>query len=124
MTNLADPPGGTSTEGDRETTDPHCGRCGRDRSGRTFFVLDGQPRCPGCVLHHAPMLRRSFLTALVVGSCLTAINHGNTLARGEFAQDLYWKIPLTYCVPFCVAAWGALGTAFRRGAVEREPSNP
>jgi hypothetical protein len=60
------------------------------------------------------MLRRSFFTALVVGSILTAINHGNTIAGGDIPADLYWKIPLTYCVPFCVATWGALGTAFRR----------
>jgi hypothetical protein len=62
------------------------------------------------------MLRLSLLTALVVGTGLTTINHGNTLAQGEFPADLYWKIPLTYCVPFCVATWSALGTAFRRAS--------
>jgi hypothetical protein len=91
-----------------------CGPCGVDRGRRFVFVLDGEPRCPRCALRYAPMLRRSLCTALFVGSCLTALNHGNTLAAGSFSSDLYWKIPLTYCVPFCVATWGALGTAFRR----------
>jgi hypothetical protein len=44
----------------------------------------------------------------VVGTILTAINQGNILLHGEFPAVLAWKIPLTYCVPFCVATWGAL----------------
>ena len=54
------------------------------------------------------MLRRSLLTALVVGTLLVAINQGNVLLDGRFPDDLWWKIPLTYAVPFCVASWGAL----------------
>jgi hypothetical protein len=54
------------------------------------------------------MLRRSLLTALVVGSLLVAINQGTVLLGGEFPASLFWKIPLTYAVPFCVASWGAL----------------
>jgi hypothetical protein len=54
------------------------------------------------------LLRRSFLTALVVGSVLTSINQGNIIIAGDFPTTLYWKVPLTYCVPFCVATWGAL----------------
>jgi len=55
-----------------------------------------------------PMLRRSFVVAIVVGTILTAINQGNILATGDFPASLYWKIPLTYCVPFAVATTGAL----------------
>ena len=54
------------------------------------------------------MLRRSLLTALVVGTALTAINQGNVILRGDLPASLAWKVPLTYCVPFCVATWGAL----------------
>ena len=54
------------------------------------------------------LLRRSLLTGLVVGTILTAINQGNFIAAGHFPPNLFWKIPLTYCVPFCVATWGAL----------------
>lgn len=54
------------------------------------------------------MLRRSLVTALVVGTVLVAINQGNILLGGSFPGALLWKIPLTYCVPFCVATWGAL----------------
>jgi hypothetical protein len=54
------------------------------------------------------MLGRSLITALVVGTLLVAINQGTLLLEGEVPGSLYWKIPLTYAVPFCVASWGAL----------------
>jgi len=72
------------------------------------FRIGGELRCLRCTLLLRSLLRRSLLTALFVGSVLTAINQGNILAGAEFPASLYWKIPLTYSVPFCVATWGAL----------------
>jgi hypothetical protein len=57
------------------------------------------------------MLRRSGATALVVGTILVAINQGAALASGPWHPRLLWQIPLTYTVPFCVAAWGALSNS-------------
>jgi hypothetical protein len=54
------------------------------------------------------LLRRSFATAVVVGTILVAINQGTVLIEGKFPGALAWMIPLRYCVPFCVATWGAL----------------
>jgi len=54
------------------------------------------------------MLRRSLVIAAIVGTILTAINQGNIIAAGDLPASLYWKIPLTYCVPFAVATAGAL----------------
>ncbi len=51
------------------------------------------------------------MTAIVVGTALTAINQGTLLLDGQFPPDLLWKVPLTYCVPFCVATWGALSNS-------------
>ena len=62
------------------------------------------------------MLRRSILTSAVVGTILTAINQGHIVFDGEWSLDLAWRIPLTYCVPFLVASWGALGNASVRNA--------
>jgi hypothetical protein len=59
------------------------------------------------------MLRRSLLAALVVGTIVTAINQGDTLVSGPRPPTLAWKIPLSYIVPFFVAAWGALMNARR-----------
>jgi hypothetical protein len=75
---------------------------------RARFVLDGAPRCWTHTLRYWPMLRRSLLTAAVIGTLLTSINQGNVILRGDTPAELYWKVPLTYCVPFCVATWGAL----------------
>jgi hypothetical protein len=59
------------------------------------------------------MLRRSAIVAVVVGTILTLLNQGDGLLSGNWNDALYWKIPLTYCVPFLVATYGAL-TAARR----------
>jgi len=34
-------------------------------------------------------------------------NQGNRMLDGEVGSDLYWKIPLTYVVPYVVATVGA-----------------
>jgi hypothetical protein len=59
------------------------------------------------------MLKRSALTSLVVGTILVSINQGPRLLGGDLPASLWWQLPLTYAVPFCVATWGALGNARR-----------
>lgn len=39
------------------------------------------------------------------------INQGDLLVSGHWAPSLWWKIPLTYAVPFIVATLGALSNA-------------
>ena len=75
------------------------------------------PYCLRCALLFGPMLRRSLVIALVVGSVLTAINQGNIILGWDFPAALYWKIPLTYCVPFCVATAGGLLNSRNAGPV-------
>ena len=48
---------------------------------------------------------KAFLTACVVGTILTTINHGDNILLGDFPPLL--KVLLTYCVPFCVTTWGS-----------------
>ena len=50
--------------------------------------------------------KKAFLTALVVGTILIIINHGDILLRGEYPPLV--KVVLTYCVPYCVTTWGAI----------------
>ena len=54
------------------------------------------------------MLKRSLIAALVVGTVLTILNQGDALLSGQWNNALFWKIPLTFCVPFIVATYGAL----------------
>ena len=100
-----------------------CGACGRlVNKGRGFGFKavsaeanrDAQSqssdivKCLFCAIRHMPMVRRSLKVAVVVGSVLTLLNQGDTLFSGAWPNALYWKIPLTYCVPFLVATFGAL----------------
>ena len=68
----------------------------KDTLHSNFFQLafgDGTPK-------------KALMTALVVGSILTMINHGDVILAGGSIN--YLKVALTYCVPFCVTTWGAL----------------
>jgi hypothetical protein len=77
-------------------------------SGRACYLLGAEQRCLVCALRYRPLLKRSALTALVVGTILVAINQGGILLSGVLPATLVWQIPLTYLVPFGVATWGAL----------------
>lgn len=92
---------------------PACANCGRALAGRTAFQLGGEHRCLACALRYRPMLKRSALTALVVGTALVLINQGGLLLSGTWPATLVWQVPLTYAVPFCVATWGALSNSRR-----------
>ena len=50
--------------------------------------------------------QKAVMTALVVGTILAIINHGDFILKGESIN--YFKILLTYCVPYCVTTWGAV----------------
>jgi hypothetical protein len=50
--------------------------------------------------------KKAFFTALVVGTILTFINHGDLIMAGVAPPLL--KVALTYCVPYFVTTWGAV----------------
>ena len=60
-----------------------------------------------------PIVTRSLIVALVVGTLLNAINQGDTLLAGGPVSAV--KLGLTYVVPFLVASFGAW-SALRSGA--------
>lgn len=95
---------------------PACPHPGLPSARRFRMQVRGSPRldCWRCAVRNRRMLRRSILTSAVVGTILTAINQGHIVFDGEWSLDLAWRIPLTYCVPFLVASWGALGNAYVR----------
>ena len=116
------------TEVDMDTLALTCRQCGRLVTKGRGFRFDGpiagadrdaQGRCGHiikcfrCAVRHMPMVRRSLKVAVVVGTVLTLLNQGDTILSGSWPNALYWKAPLTYCVPFLVATFGAL-TNIRR----------
>jgi hypothetical protein len=51
---------------------------------------------------------RAVKVALLVGTCLTLINQGDTLLSAAPAPALLWKMPMTYCVPLVVSFYSAI----------------
>ncbi len=104
-----------------------CDRCRRNLIGGPAFVFranrkasvgegivpDPMTKCLPCALVHWPMLKRSLVAAVVVGTVLTGLNQGDLLLTGQWSGALLWKVPLTYCVPFVVATYGALTNSRR-----------
>jgi hypothetical protein len=83
------------------------------------FVAGASPveLCLRHSLTFRPVALTALKTAAVVGTVLTAINQGNVLLAGHFPATLWWKIPLTYCVPYCVATFAALRVSLVRARV-------
>ena len=50
-------------------------------------------------------VRRSLTVAVVIGTLLTAINQGPEILSGH--TPVWWKLLLTYFVPFAVASYGS-----------------
>jgi hypothetical protein len=63
-----------------------------------------------------PSAKRSCVVAVIVGSILNAINQGDAMIGG--GTVIWWKILLTYLVPFCVATYGAYSAFALSGGQE------
>ena len=98
----------------RDTACQRCARRTRRAASYTFRPRGGSSgitKCLRCALRHWPMLRRSLVASAIVGTALTALNQGDAILSGQPTGALVWKIPLTYCVPFLVATYGALSNS-------------
>jgi len=93
-----------------------CAACSREAPGEAAYKMrsgDGTVlKCLRCSLLHRPLLLSASKSALAVGTILTLLNHGDKLwGPGPLTDALFWKVPLTYLVPFCVTIYGALSNA-------------
>lgn len=109
----------TRVEGNGVIDRGPCERCGRQVAPpRHVYQLRGPSglhlTCRACALTYGPVLRRSLRIAMIIGSVLLIINHGDVLLAGQFHASLAWKIPATYAVPFVVATWSALSNSRAR----------
>jgi hypothetical protein len=55
-----------------------------------------------------PTLLFSIRMALIVGTLLAVINHGQAIVTGHFTSDHLLPLLLTYCVPFSVAMYSQI----------------
>ena len=67
-----------------------------------------------------PVMRNSLMVGAIVGTILNMINQGEYIT-GDGPIN-WFKLGLTYCVPFCVATYGAFAAArvFQKQARARE----
>ena len=81
-----------------------CERCNRTFGKGWSFAFKkpvpvGSPdegviiKCSRCAFRHRPMLRRSLLVAVGVGTILTALKHGDIPHARAWNGTLDWKIP-------------------------------
>ncbi len=62
--------------------------------------------------------------ALFVGSILALINYGDRIFFHYDMRTVDWiKLAVTYCVPYCVATYGAVKYAMRHGNDRRDDTN-
>lgn len=50
-------------------------------------------------------VRRALAMTVIIGTILNLINQGDALLSGGPVQ--WWRVCLTYCVPFFVSSYGA-----------------
>lgn len=66
----------------------------------------------------------SIRVALLVGSVLAMINYGDRIFLHGNMRALDWiKLAVTYCVPYCVATYGAARYAIKHGRGSQPPKS-
>ena len=56
------------------------------------------------------IIRRAFISALVVGAILITINHGDAILEGDISVDRSLKMGLTVVVPYIVSTVSSVST--------------
>jgi hypothetical protein len=62
----------------------------------------------------------SLKMALIVGTLLAVINHGQAIITGHFTSDRLFPLLLTYCVPFAVALYSQIQGKRQRDSAMQE----
>jgi hypothetical protein len=65
------------------------------------------------------VVQRATVVALVVGSILVIINHGDAIVRGDLSAGRLLRIALTISVPYCVSTYSSVSAL--RDAARRQP---
>ncbi len=65
--------------------------------------------------------RRGLKFAIVVGTILVALNHGDAILAGELARSNYLKMALTVVVPFVVSVQSSVGAMVDGGTTTQDP---
>lgn len=67
------------------------------------------------------VMKRAFMVAIVVGTMLNIINQGSNLLTHDV---VWWKVILTYIVPYCVSTYSSAIERSKRHQPIREEAIP
>ncbi len=69
------------------------------------------------------VVRRALACAVVVGSVLITINHGDAIVAGEVSLGRFFRMGLTVLVPYCVSTYSSVSAlrAARGGETRGRP---
>ena len=65
------------------------------------------------------VIKRATRIALVVGTILAIINHGDHIIRGDINLNVALKILLTFCVPYSVSTYSSVLAIRENSITER-----
>jgi len=60
------------------------------------------------------IVMRSLKVGGIVGTILVAINQGDALLAETLPAEAIWKIPMTYCVPYCVSTYASVSAVLAK----------
>ncbi len=60
-------------------------------------------------------MRRGIAYAIIVGTVLIAINHGDAILRGDLTPERLAKMALTTLVPYLVSTFSSVGAMRKMG---------
>lgn len=66
------------------------------------------------VIRYRPHLVRTIRITFIVGTILFVINQLDVVVHGKATAFVWFKVALTFCVPFCVSNLGILVATSRR----------
>ncbi len=73
------------------------------------------------IASRTPIVMRGLKYALVVGSILIVINHGNAIAAGTVDSTRVVQMILTLLVPYCVSTASSVGAIIDHRARKTDP---
>lgn len=103
-----------------------CATCRKDLTHERSFAMRAlhgfHVKCTRCSLVDRILVVRSTTMAAIVGTLMLGLNQGDAIVAGTFTWSASWyKVPLTYAVPFFVATYGALSNGYRPAGWVEEP---
>ena len=79
-------------------------------------------RFASSIFFSKPVMRRSAIVAIIVGTILAFINHGDVIFSGNLTKECWIKMIATCFVPYTVSSVTAVLTALEQRKASSQPA--